>query len=556
MNRRNFVKSSLALSVSLAVSGRSMAFQQQYLQLYWKYQYREALPELFVRPPQPVGHYPAIVIGSGFGGAVSALRLGEAGVRTAVIERGNRWPNDPQRWIFAHDMFPDGRMFWHRTSSTFPALTLDPIFLEMRSQPISRFGGVLDVIDRAGDNYRGGSDILLGTAVGGGSVIYTAVTVKPKRRNWNAVYPPELDYDEMSSIYYPRVRSVLQHSNMPDDIYNSPPFKHCRDWDKEVSRAGYTPEKIEGNWNWDVVRGEMTGQYEPSATRGLTNFGNSNGCKNALDQNYIPMAEATGNVTVCHNHEVRNINYNGSVYVLDLVEYDPFGAVLNRKTVTCDKLIMAAGSYHTSRMMVRAKGKGHLPNLNQYVGKNWGDNGNRMAFRQPYIPYAWPGTQGTPSPTSIYVEDRHEDTVVVENWANAAIAEVGISMSLSVSVDLTNRGYFYYDAVTGDAVLHYPKALEASATRAVRKVNNRVAWYNYQKTGAPGFDDVIFTGAHPVGGMEIGKATDFYGRVKGYDGLYVMDGALIPGNNAGANPAYTIAAIAERNIERVIAEDF
>ncbi len=54
----------------------------------------------------------------------------------------------------------------------------------------------------------------------------------------------------------------------------------------------------------------------------------------------------------------------------------------------------------------------------------------------------------------------------------------------------------------------------------------------------------------------IGKACDAFGRVKNYPGLYVNHGALIPGSAACANPAFTVAALAERNIERILAEDF
>lgn len=54
--------------------------------------------------------------------------------------------------------------------------------------------------------------------------------------------------------------------------------------------------------------------------------------------------------------------------------------------------------------------------------------------------------------------------------------------------------------------------------------------------------------------MVLGEATDSYGRVAGYDNLYVTDGSLIPGST-GVNPFVTITALAERNIERVLAED-
>ncbi|MEW5633006.1 GMC oxidoreductase, partial [Streptomyces hydrogenans] len=60
---------------------------------------------------------------------------------------------------------------------------------------------------------------------------------------------------------------------------------------------------------------------------------------------------------------------------------------------------------------------------------------------------------------------------------------------------------------------------------------------------------------HPLGGAVLDRATDNHGRLHGYQGLYVMDGSLIPGNTS-VNPFVTITALAERNIERIIAEDF
>jgi cholesterol oxidase len=59
---------------------------------------------------------------------------------------------------------------------------------------------------------------------------------------------------------------------------------------------------------------------------------------------------------------------------------------------------------------------------------------------------------------------------------------------------------------------------------------------------------------HPLGGAVLNRATDNYGRLHGYPGLYVMDGALIPGNTS-VNPFVTITALAERNIDKIIATD-
>jgi cholesterol oxidase len=61
--------------------------------------------------------------------------------------------------------------------------------------------------------------------------------------------------------------------------------------------------------------------------------------------------------------------------------------------------------------------------------------------------------------------------------------------------------------------------------------------------------------AHRLGGVPLGLATDAVGRVRGYHGLYVLDGSLVPGQTGCANPALTIAALAERSIERILHED-
>ena len=62
------------------------------------------------------------------------------------------------------------------------------------------------------------------------------------------------------------------------------------------------------------------------------------------------------------------------------------------------------------------------------------------------------------------------------------------------------------------------------------------------------------TTAHPLGGAVLGKACDEYGRVFGYQGLYVVDGSLIPGSTACTNPSLTIAALAERCMDKIITE--
>ena len=85
---------------------------------------------------------PAVVIGSGFGGAVAALRLGHAGIDTVVLERGRRWPIRPDGNTFATFEQPDGRAYWLRDHTGEAILGLPQLV-----KPIDRYVGVLDVVE-------------------------------------------------------------------------------------------------------------------------------------------------------------------------------------------------------------------------------------------------------------------------------------------------------------------------------------------------------------------------------------------------------------------------
>src|ERR1041384_7929565 len=94
----------------------------------------------------------AVVIGSGLGGSVAALRCGEAGVRTVVLERGRRWPIAASRDTFAPSTDPDGRSVWLRTS--------------WGGKPVPRHVGVRDVVEAKG------LTVVQGAGVGGGSLVH------------------------------------------------------------------------------------------------------------------------------------------------------------------------------------------------------------------------------------------------------------------------------------------------------------------------------------------------------------------------------------------------
>jgi cholesterol oxidase len=89
---------------------------------------------------------------------------------------------------------------------------------------------------------------------------------------------------------------------------------------------------------------------------------------------------------------------------------------------------------------------------------------------------------------------------------------------------------------------------------ATRQLNNRIADASSSLPGLLGLVSDVSADwtAHPLGGAVLGKALDSFGRVKGHPGLYVMDGAAVPGSTGAVNPSLTIAALAERNIEQIL----
>ncbi|WP_444980684.1 GMC oxidoreductase [Nocardia shimofusensis] len=502
----------------------------------WHDLFREWVPEIFGRLPEPPSHSTALVIGSGFGAAVTALRLAEAGVQTCVLERGSRWPNDPWREIFTGDDLPDGRGFWHRTS--FTGVTKVPM-------TFSSFGGVLDCTEYPG------IDVWRAAAVGGGSVIFSGVMIAPQRAMFDEVFRGVVDYGELDRVYYPRVRQMLRLDPMPADIYRSAPFAHSRAWDQQVRAAGYEPQPNDSIFDWNIVRAELSGGVRPSATVARSNLGNSNGAKFDLNQNYLKYAEATGKAAVYPGQRVDAIaRESGGRYAVTVTTLDPTGAELGTRTLTCDKLFLGAGSIGTSELLVRARATGALPDLGEHIGEGWGTNGDVVLARGASSLDGF--GQGVPSASRIF--DDSDVPLTLENWYIPGIpVETGALASLGMVLD-SARTRFRYDSATGEVGLSWNPADRERVTEAARAVDERIAAQSGSLLGfrSLGYDaNGLFT-AHPLGGAVLGKATDEYGRVHGHPGLYVVDGAMIPGSTGTVNPSLTIAALAERNIERIL----
>lgn len=208
LNRRRFLQASVAAAASIGVSAlrRNAAAVDESVE--------------------------AIVIGSGFGGAVASLRLGQAGIETIVLERGRRWQITNAGDTFCTTDKPDGRAAWLSPTTILP----DP---PVPTFPIDVYTGVLDVKRGNGINaYRG-------AGVGGGSLVYGGITYQPTEELFYKVFPRTIKYSELDQVYYPRVRSILKASPIPDDILQTQYYLASRILQQQAAKAGLKARKIE-----------------------------------------------------------------------------------------------------------------------------------------------------------------------------------------------------------------------------------------------------------------------------------------------------------------------
>lgn len=496
----------------------------------------------------------ALVIGSGFGGAVAALRLGQAGIRTLVIERGRRWPITPQQNTFATFRNPDGRAAW-----------LSPVTFFGDRVPV--YTGVLET------KIENGIAVLCGAGVGGGSLVYNCYTYQPPRELFYRVFPQQINYDEMDQVYYPRARSILKPAIIPQDILSSSYYLSTRLFLQQGAAAGLPSRLLDIAVDWDVVRQEIQGTKTPGAIIGEHWFGINSGAKNSVDRNYLAQAEQTGYVEIVPLHIATTITeVPGHGYRVACNQIDEFGNVISRKTFTCRYLFLAAGSMGTSALLVKAKATGTLPRLNEYIGSDWGSNGDALGGRFGLPKPTNPG-QGGPGTSVIEYFNNPFGPIAIQ-LAPTWNAPDGFLRTVSFAIPSV-KGKFNYDPTTDSVKLNWPESGNRSGDPKVLELTkfafrlldrkNAIAGFQPQTDVALGSNTLqknpvkssaIFTlTAHPLGGAVLGKACDFYGRVFGYQGLYVVDSALIPGSTACTNPSFTITALAERCLERIISED-
>jgi cholesterol oxidase len=478
----------------------------------------------------------AIVIGSGFGGAVASLRLAQAGIETLVLERGLRWPITQAGDTFCTKENPDGRSAWLRNTSPLP-----PPFPVV---PIDVFTGVFD--QKAA--MESGLLAVFGAGVGGGSLIYGGITVQPNEEHFYEVFPQSISYEILNREYFPRVRKMLNATPIPDDIFQTDAYLSSRILQEQVTKAGLKSYKPDIAINWDIVRQEIQGKKVPSIIAGETYYGTNSGAKNSLDQNYLRFAEESGYVEIKPLHVVTDIEDVRGGYRVVANQIDEHGNVIEEHSFVCRYLFLAAGSLGTSELLLRAQSKGTLNNLSDSVGKFWGPNGDSNGLMlnsgQTNINLGSPGV--------IAVEDFNNPIapILLETFQALPLPADGIIAVLGQAISKP-EGYLTYNKATQSADLFWPST-SANIQKNADAIARTYALLNEANgTSLEAPVNNLFT-AHAVGGAVLGAVCSNYGEVFGNKNLFVVDGSLIPGSAGCANPSLTIAALAEQSLDHFL----
>ena len=285
-----------------------------------------------------------IIIGSGFGGSVSALRLVEKGYRVLVIERGKRYrPQDfpTSNWnIWKFLWFPFLRCFG---------------FWEMTFLP-----GVL---------------ILHGTGVGGGSLVYAGVLMEPDDTFFDADTWAHLgDWRQNLSPHYATARRMLGAAQNPrlwltDQILN----EIARELDREESFKPTEVGVFFGEEGVEVPDPYLGGEGPPRT--GCTHCGGCMvGCrfsaKNSLDFNYLYLAEKKG-ARIYSESVVSEITPLSGGETGFEVTYIPSTSILKKtKTVRGKKVIVSAGVLGTHKLLFHCRDEaGSLPKISPRLGE-------------------------------------------------------------------------------------------------------------------------------------------------------------------------------------------
>ena len=522
--------------------------------------------------------FDAIVIGSGFGGAISACRAAEKGMKVLVLERGRRW-----------------------TPEQFPRKAGDPWLFSSRRP--ARRNGWLDL------RFFRNMTVAQGAGVGGGSLVYSSVAVEAHPLLFQEGWPADITYDELKP-HYDAVTRMMNLQTVPDGQLTQR-FKLAREAAQAVGHADRlvkTPLAVTFSPNWNY---ELDEPFDQKHSEQITNaqgqrqgtcihLGNCDiGCdvqaKNTLDLNYLAQAEQHG-AEIRPLHIVRSILPDASGYkvVFDRIQ----DGDLIRGEERASHVFLAAGSLGSTELLLRCRDEHQtLSNLSRRLGHGWSANANVLSIAEyadgARVQQTWGPTisgmldymDGSVGGERFVVEDDGFPNLLLnalraggrDGGGGGKVARaVRDRIEAHVTGDVGSRNVMVWlgagmDAADGRLTLRRPffapwqRRLDlgwnpqrsTGVVEAIRTVHKQLT----EATGGRLRPDVAWsvfrslTTLHPLGGCRMGATgedgvVDHLGKVFGYPNMHVVDGSLLP-SSTGRNPSHTIAAMAERIVANI-----
>ncbi|MGV8875061.1 MAG: GMC oxidoreductase [Rhodococcus sp. (in: high G+C Gram-positive bacteria)] len=507
--------------------------------------------------------YDVVIIGSGFGGSVAALRAVEKGYRVAVLESGRRFED--------HEL---PKTSWRlRKYLWAPALGC---------YGVQRIHLLPDVL------------VMAGAGVGGGSLNYANTLYQPPAKffedpQWSSI----TDWQRELNPYYDQARRMLGVETNPTITASDKVMKEVAEDMGVGDTFSSTPVGVYFGDRGRTAPDPFFGGAGPERTGctecGACMTGCRVGAKNTLVKNYLYLAEHAG-AHVLPLTTVVDVRPNGSGY--DVVTRRTGGKLRRgEKTITADQVIFSAGTYGTQKLMLAAKEKGSLPQLSGKIGSLVRTNSEAVlaaTARGREVDYH----EGVAITSSFHPDDHtHIEPVRYGKGSNAigllqtvlsdgggkmprVLKTLGVALrhpgaavrSLSVhrwsertvialvmqtddnSLELgSKKGAFGRRLTSRPGAGDPPPQWIPQGHEAIRLLADKIG-------GDPGGSiaeivNIPMT-AHFLGGCAIGDSPktgviDGYQRVYGYDGLHVLDGSAVSAN-LGVNPSLTITAQAER----------
>jgi cholesterol oxidase len=508
--------------------------------------------------------FDVIVIGSGFGGSVSALRLTEKNYSVGILEAGRHWETSE---------FP-GTNWNIRKSLWFPKLGL---------KGIQRISLLRDVM------------VLSGAGVGGGSLVYANTLYEPLAPfyvdpQWGAI----TDWRRELAPHFDTAKRMLGVVENPLDTPADAVMRSVAA-SMGVSET-YHPTPVGVYFGEPGV--EVDDPYfdgSGPARAGCVACGNCMvGCrynaKNTLDKNYLYFAQRNG-AEVFAEHTVIDLEQSEDGWI---VTTQRSGSWFGKGTTTfhARQVVFSAGALGTTRLLLELAEKGRLPHLSQRIGYQTRTNSEALVgavARSRDVDYS----EGIAITSSIHPDaETHIEPVRYGKGSNALglLATILVDGATGMSRQMeflkqvfahpatflrslsvwhwSERGIILLVMQTRDNSLRMYRKKGWLRTRLTTEqghgdpnptyipVANEAARLAAKAMGGAGgstINEVLFdtpTTAHILGGAPIGPDADHgvidsYHRIFGHEGLHVIDGAAI-GANLGVNPSLTITAMAER----------